>query len=189
MTARFQWSDEVQLLGVYLASAAARRRCEMHHWEMVQALFEQGVLTRNGRIRLARAFSETTLPTTVQGMLTSRIDRLRPKHKELLQTLAGIGREFPLSLAKRVTDCSDEELDQMLAHIQNSEFIYEQPASLSCDFWSFAFRIGLGRSLSFSLIASIRRRSDLSFVVAVNSFLSCFSLASGSPSSSASAGS
>ena len=47
----------------------------------------------------------------------------------------------------------------------------------------------MGRSLSFSSRSSIRRCSDLSFVVAVNSFLSCFSSASGPRSSSSSAGS
>jgi class 3 adenylate cyclase/tetratricopeptide (TPR) repeat protein len=70
--------------------------------EIFEALVEQGVLTRNGRVKLARPFSGITLPTTVQGMLASRIDRLAPKEKELLQALAAIGREFPLSLAKQV---------------------------------------------------------------------------------------
>src|SRR5262249_34465108 len=42
--------------------------------EIVEALFEQGVLTRNGRIKLARPFLERTLPTTIQGILASRID-------------------------------------------------------------------------------------------------------------------
>jgi hypothetical protein len=34
VAARFQRGDEVQLLGVYSASAAERQRCEMHHLEM-----------------------------------------------------------------------------------------------------------------------------------------------------------
>jgi class 3 adenylate cyclase/tetratricopeptide (TPR) repeat protein len=97
--------------------------------EIVEALFEEGVLTRNGSTKLALPFSGATLPTTVQGILASRIDRLAPKEKELLQTLAAIGREFPLSLAKRVANCSDAELDRMLARLQSSEFIYEQPAT------------------------------------------------------------
>jgi predicted ATPase len=97
--------------------------------EIIQALFEQGVLVRNGAIKLARPFSETTIPTTVRGILSSRIDRLAPREKELLQTLAAIGRDFPLSLAKRAANCSDAELDQTLARLQSSEFIYEQPAA------------------------------------------------------------
>jgi predicted ATPase len=62
--------------------------------EMVQALFEEGVLARNGSIRLAKSSSDVKVPTTVQGLLASRIDRLPPAHKELLQTVSIIGRVF-----------------------------------------------------------------------------------------------
>jgi predicted ATPase len=97
--------------------------------EIVQALFEEGVLTGNGQIKLARPFSHTSIPTTVQGMLAARIDRLPRAEKELLQTLAAIGREFPLRLAQRIAGCSEPELDSALAHLQSAEFIHEQPAA------------------------------------------------------------
>jgi predicted ATPase len=64
--------------------------------EMVQALIEQGVLARNGAVKLARPPDEIRVPATVQAILASRIDRLAGEEKELLQTLAVLGREFPL---------------------------------------------------------------------------------------------
>ena len=67
----------------------------------MQALFEQGILARNGTVKLVRPLSQAHLPVTVQGMLASRIDRLPASEKELLQTLAVIGAEFPLGLVKR----------------------------------------------------------------------------------------
>ena len=63
--------------------------------EMVQALFEEGVLQRNGVVKLAKSLNAVKVPTTVQAMLAARIDRLPADEKELLQTLAVIGREFP----------------------------------------------------------------------------------------------
>ena len=45
-----------------------------------------------------RATDRSAYPTTVQGVLAARIDRLTPDEKALLQQLAVIGREFPLSL-------------------------------------------------------------------------------------------
>jgi len=66
--------------------------------EIVQALFEDGVLQRNGVVRLARSMNVVKVPATVQAVLAGRIDRLPPDEKELLQTLAVIGREFALSL-------------------------------------------------------------------------------------------
>jgi len=44
--------------------------------EMVQSLFEQGILARNGTVKLVRPLSQAHLPVTVQAMLASRIDRL-----------------------------------------------------------------------------------------------------------------
>ena len=70
--------------------------------EMVQALFDEGALVRNGAVKVARSLSQLRLPPTVQGILASRIDRLPAEQKELLQTLAVIGRESPLGLIRQV---------------------------------------------------------------------------------------
>src|SRR5216683_2948739 len=70
--------------------------------EIVQALFEEGVLQRNGVVKLARSMNAVKVPATVQVVLASRIDRLPAEEKELLQTLAVLGREFPLGLVQRV---------------------------------------------------------------------------------------
>ena len=71
--------------------------------EVVHGLIEEGILIRNGNAKLARPLSQIKLPVTVQSLLSSRIDRLPPAEKELLHTLAVLGREFPLGLVQRVT--------------------------------------------------------------------------------------
>jgi len=96
--------------------------------EIVQALFEDGSLVRNGAIKVARSLSGIRIPGTVQDILAARIDRLPPDQKDLLQTLAVIGKEFPVRLVGKITDKSDDELNRMLANLQSAEFIYEQPA-------------------------------------------------------------
>ena len=70
--------------------------------EVREALFDQGVLTRNGAVKLAKPLSEVRLPPIVQDVLASRIDRLPRQEKELLQTLAVIGREFRLGLVREL---------------------------------------------------------------------------------------
>src|SRR6266852_590512 len=98
--------------------------------EIVQALFEDGVLQRNGVVKLAKSMNAVKVPATVQAILAARIDRLPPEEKELLQTLAVIGREFALSLIRLVSEGSKEdELERKLATLQMAEFIYEQPAT------------------------------------------------------------
>ena len=68
--------------------------------EIVQGLFEEGALSRNGEVKLARTVHENRIPATVQAMLAARIDRLPPDQKDLLQTLAVLGKEFTLGQLK-----------------------------------------------------------------------------------------
>ena len=70
--------------------------------EIVQALVEQGVLVRNGATRLTRPLTEIHVPPTVHGILASRIDALPASQKELLQTLAVVGKDFALNLVKHI---------------------------------------------------------------------------------------
>ena len=97
--------------------------------ETVQVLFDDGALVRNGAVKLARPLAEFQIPPTVQAILAARIDRLSPDAKDLLQTLAVLGKEFPTSLIRAVVAKSDDELNRMLNDLQVGEFIYEQPTS------------------------------------------------------------
>jgi class 3 adenylate cyclase/tetratricopeptide (TPR) repeat protein len=96
--------------------------------EIVQALVEEGALVRNGAVRLTRSVDTLKIPPTVQAILASRIDRLLPGEKELLQTLAVIGSEFPLEVVRKTVQLSPDQLDHSLNRLQAGEFIYEQPA-------------------------------------------------------------
>ena len=88
--------------------------------EIVQALFEQGSLVRNGAVKLTRSLAEIHIPPTVQGILASRIDRLAADVKELLQTLAVIGKNLPLGLVKRVKQKAEDKLERMLSDLQRA---------------------------------------------------------------------
>jgi class 3 adenylate cyclase/tetratricopeptide (TPR) repeat protein len=124
--------------------------------EMVQSLFDEGVLRRNGKVTLAGHMRAIKVPTTVQAVLASRIDRLPSAEKELLQTLAVLGHEFALPLVQRVTLKSYEELGQMLAQLQLSEFIYEQPAVGDVE---YSFKHALTQEVAYNSILVERRRA------------------------------
>jgi predicted ATPase/class 3 adenylate cyclase len=123
--------------------------------EMVQALFEEGVFQRNGAVRLARPLSAVKVPATVQAVLASRIDRLSAPEKELLQTLAVLGREFSLSLVQLVTLKSAEDLEQMLSRLQFGEFIYEQPAAGDVE---YVFKHALTQEVAYEALLIERRK-------------------------------
>ena len=108
--------------------------------EIVQSMFEDGALTRNGSVRLARPLDQLKVAPTVQAVLASRIDWLPADEKDLLQTLAVIGMEFPLAVAREVVKHPADALDRMLGDLQLAEFIYEQPAGQSTKFTLNRFR-------------------------------------------------
>jgi class 3 adenylate cyclase/tetratricopeptide (TPR) repeat protein len=124
--------------------------------ETVQSLLDEGSLVRNGIVKLARPLAELKIPPTVQAILASRIDRLPPDEKELLQTLAVVGREFPLSLVREVTKQSDDDLNRMLNDLQLGEFIYEQPAVGDIE---YIFKHALTQEVAYNSVLSERRKA------------------------------
>jgi predicted ATPase len=123
--------------------------------EIVQALFEDGVLQRNGAVKLARSMNAVKVPATVQAVLASRIDRLPAEEKELLQTLAVLGREFPLGLVQRVTRKPDDELERRLSRLQTAEFIYEQLAAGGLE---YVFKHALTQEVAYNALLVERRK-------------------------------
>jgi class 3 adenylate cyclase/tetratricopeptide (TPR) repeat protein len=124
--------------------------------EMVQALFEQGALARNGTVKLARPLIEIKVPPTVQAVLASRIDRLQPNEKDLLQTLAVLGREFALNLVAQVWQHPQApELQETLAQLQVGEFIFEQPPAGEVE---YIFKHALTQEVAYNSILAGRRR-------------------------------
>ena len=83
--------------------------------ETVEVLLDDGALVRNGSIRLVKPLVELKIPPTVQDILASRIDRLAPAEKDLLQTLAVIGRDFALGLVQKVITRPPDELNRHAA--------------------------------------------------------------------------
>ncbi len=88
-------------------------------------------------------------------MLASRIDRLSPEEKELLQTLAVIGKEFSLGLLKQVVDQSEDTLQQRLSRLRDAEFIYEQPAFPEPD---YVFKHALTQEVAYNSLLVERRK-------------------------------
>jgi len=124
--------------------------------ETVQVLLDEGALVRDGLgTRLTRPLGELKIPPTVQAILAARIDRLRPNEKDLLQTLAVIGNEFQLSLAREVTGKTNDELNSVLAELQLAEFIYEQPAVGDVE---YTFKHALTHDVAYNSLLGERRK-------------------------------
>ncbi len=124
--------------------------------ETVQVLFDENALVRDGgAVKLTRSLAALKIPPTVQAILAARIDRLPQDAKDLLQTLAVIGREFPLSLIRAVVSIPDDETRRLLDVLQLGEFIYEQPAIGDSE---YTFKHALTLEVSYNSALMERRR-------------------------------
>ncbi|MCT9824894.1 adenylate/guanylate cyclase domain-containing protein [Pseudomonas veronii] len=127
--------------------------------EVVQTLLEEkSLLGEPGHYRIEQTPAALHIPTTVQGVLAARIDRLPVAQKELLQTLAVIGKEFSFSLLQRICDGrgarADDDLRDLLARLEAAEFIYQRPAFPEVE---YSFKHALTQEVAGNSLLTERR--------------------------------
>jgi class 3 adenylate cyclase/tetratricopeptide (TPR) repeat protein len=124
--------------------------------ETIQALFDEGALERRkGKVHLMRPLDSLRIPPTVQAILAARIDRLQTDEKNLLQTLAVLGREFVLSLARAVAGKSEQELERLIAQLERGDFVYEQPSMTDVE---YIFKHALTQEVAYNSVLLERRK-------------------------------
>ena len=125
--------------------------------EVVQSLVENGHLQgTKGSYRLVTPVERLEVPTRVQPLLAARIDRLREREKQLLQTAAVIGLEFPEPILAAVAELPKSELDEALRALKAGEFIYERSLYPVAE---YAFKHPLTQQVALDSQLRERRRS------------------------------
>ena len=114
------------------------------------------MIGERGAYRLARPLSSIQVPSTVQAILASRIDRLSPEDKELLQAASVIGKDVPYTLLAAIAGESEEGLRRELGHLQTAEFLYEVG---SLPDLQYTFRHALTHEVAYAGLLHERRRS------------------------------
>jgi class 3 adenylate cyclase/tetratricopeptide (TPR) repeat protein len=90
--------------------------------ELVRSLIDTSAL--EGGYRLARPFSSTEVPPTVQAVLAARIDALPATEKHLLEEASVIGPTVPFELLHAICGLKENELRSRLDNLQAAEFLY-----------------------------------------------------------------
>jgi predicted ATPase len=114
--------------------------------EIVSYLTECGILrTGGGNLGFNDSTVTGTLPASVQSLLASRVDRLSPNDRTLLQAASVIGRRFdPLLLAVAV---NDTDVDARLAAMQSLDLVHRVGKSDDYSFKHALVRDALYQSL------------------------------------------
>jgi class 3 adenylate cyclase/tetratricopeptide (TPR) repeat protein len=125
--------------------------------ESVRTLVETKALAgERGAYRLAKASQGFQIPATAQGILASRIDRLAPEDKRLLQAAAVIGKDVPFDLLQAIAEGPEEALRTGLTHLLAGEFLYE--ARLFPDL-EYTFKHALINEVAYGSLLHDRRRA------------------------------
>jgi len=124
--------------------------------ELLNALVDSNALEfSDGRWQMNREFKETDIPSTIHGVIASRVDQLDPKDKRILQEAAVIGRAFLYDLLKRISVHGDS-VDASLYRLERAGLI--QPRALLPEM-EFMFKHALIQEVSYgSLLRRERQR-------------------------------
>ena len=97
--------------------------------EMINSLIESGILlSANGNWRLTGAINAFEIPSSIQAVISGRIDRLERTVKYLLQVASVIGRTFPYEILRRLTRYPDE-LNRHLKQLEDLQLLRKSSQS------------------------------------------------------------
>jgi class 3 adenylate cyclase/tetratricopeptide (TPR) repeat protein len=125
--------------------------------ESVRSLVETGVLSgKPSGYHTTTSVVELKIPSTIEALLTSRIDRLSLADKRLLQAAAVVGNEVPRGVLQAVGNLSAEQLRDAMKRLQEAEFLYETRSFPDIE---YRFKHALVHDAAYRMLSADRRRT------------------------------
>ena len=91
--------------------------------EVINSLIETDTLIKDkDSWKLTRTITEKDIPSTIQGVISARLDRLEREAKRILQEASVIGRAFLYEILKRISDLK-EYIDKSLINLERLDLI------------------------------------------------------------------
>ena len=123
--------------------------------ELVNSLIESETLARdNGSWKLTRSIAESDIPSSLNGLITGRLDRLDKQTKRILQKASVIGRDFLYEILKQITKL-EERIDGELSHLERLDLI--RTRSLQPDI-EYMFKHALTQEIVYNGLLKKQRR-------------------------------
>jgi len=96
--------------------------------EVINSLIETETLIKKDETWvLTRSLTDTDIPSTIQGVISARLDRLEKEAKRILQEASVIGRAFLYEILKRITELK-EQIDRSLQGLERLDLIRTAPS-------------------------------------------------------------
>jgi tetratricopeptide (TPR) repeat protein len=123
--------------------------------ELTKSVLESGLLRdAGGHLVLEGPLPPLAIPTTLQGSLLARLDRLAAA-REVAQIGAAIGREFDYPLLAAVADLPDTQVRQALSQLEAAGLVFRRGVPPEA---SYTFKHALARDAAHDSLLNSRRR-------------------------------
>ncbi|MBM7841798.1 tetratricopeptide repeat protein [Herpetosiphon giganteus] len=120
--------------------------------EMMRSLIQQGVIVETSDGWDLRGELDS-LPTTIEGVITARLDRLDTRIRETVQVASVVGRRFELTILRGITN--DDDLVNQMDRLTNADVVL--PDHIAADL-AYLFKHTLTRDVAYEGILYARRR-------------------------------
>jgi predicted ATPase/class 3 adenylate cyclase len=127
--------------------------------EIIRSMVDDGVIEQaeDGNIRVARDLDEIEMPSSIQGIIIARVDKLQSGMKDVLQTASVIGPMFDHALLQRMMDV--EDLDDKLDRLCDMGLIFESSSFPAIE---YSFRnILIQEAVYSTMLLKTRRKAHL----------------------------
>ena len=123
--------------------------------EIVRELLERGDLVKEGnRYICRRPLDQIEIPSTIQGIIAARMDRLSEDLKRTTQVASVIGRDFAYKILKSVMELGDE-LRGHLTNLVGLELLYEKTLYPELE---YIFKHSLTQDVAYESLLKQRRQ-------------------------------
>ncbi|MGD2078034.1 MAG: adenylate/guanylate cyclase domain-containing protein, partial [Chloroflexota bacterium] len=124
--------------------------------EIIRSLLDANLIIReNGHWRATQEIRDVTIPNTLVGIISARLDRLDEDCRQLAQAAAVLGRDFAIAPLQDVDGRSPEMMEPAIVDLQKREIILEKsrlPAR------TYTFRHALTQQVAYDSILLSNRR-------------------------------
>lgn len=128
--------------------------------ELVKVLLEDRVIARNGTPgpRVVQP-SDLRIPTTLTGVLQTRLDRLAPHERDVLQRAAVVGRVFWSDAVAATGRPFARPLEDTLHELEARELVFRRPRSTFSGVDEFSFKHAILREVTYEAVLVQQRRA------------------------------
>jgi class 3 adenylate cyclase/DNA-binding winged helix-turn-helix (wHTH) protein/tetratricopeptide (TPR) repeat protein len=125
--------------------------------EIVRHLIDSGSLERDGQgnWRVVKAGGDLTIPSTIQGVLAARIDRLPEEPRQELLRASIIGRSFYRELLSDISASAADDFDRSLTLLQDHQLIFVRQQEPELE---YAFKHVLVQEAAYGIMLPKQRK-------------------------------